>query len=134
MRIAISTDGDSVSGHFGRCPSFTIVDIKDGRVAHKKVIENPGHQPGYIPQFLHERGVECIVAGGMGMRAQGFFVEADIQTILGVSGKISDVVEELKKGTLKGGESICKPGSGKGYGFDKAQCDHPHKKHDTCKH
>ena len=30
MRIAISTDGSSVSGHFGRCPSFTIVDIEDG--------------------------------------------------------------------------------------------------------
>ena len=28
MKIAISTDGDFVSAHFGRCPSFTIVDIE----------------------------------------------------------------------------------------------------------
>ncbi|MDI6890263.1 MAG: NifB/NifX family molybdenum-iron cluster-binding protein [Thermodesulfovibrionales bacterium] len=134
MQIAISTDGDFVSEHFGRCPYFTIVDIKDGRVTHKEVIANPGHQPGFIPQFLHQRGVECIVAGGMGMRAQGFFAEAGIQTILGASGKIDFVIKELQKGTLKGGESLCKPGAGKGYGLDKAVCDHSHEEHKKCKH
>jgi predicted Fe-Mo cluster-binding NifX family protein len=134
MRVAISTDGDFVSTHFGRCPFFTIVDIEGSKVMKKEVIENPGHQPGFIPQFLHQRGVECIVAGGMGMRAQGFFTEAGIQTILGASGKIDDVIEELNKGTLKGGESLCKPGSGKGYGLDKAVCDHPHSEHDKCEH
>lgn len=135
MKVAISTDGDYVSEHFGRCPSYTIVDIKDGRVFHKEVIANPGHQPGLIPQFLHHRGVECIVAGGMGMRAMGFFEEAGIQAILGASGKIDDVIRELHNGTLKGGESLCKPGAGKGYGLDKTQCDHPHHhEHDNCKH
>jgi predicted Fe-Mo cluster-binding NifX family protein len=135
MKIAISTDGDCVSEHFGRCPSFTIVDIKNGRVSHKEVVMNPGHQPGFIPQFLHQRGVECIVAGGMGMRARGFFDEAGIQAILGVSGKIDDVIRGLQNGTLKGGESLCKPGAGKGYGLDKTECDHPHHhEDDKCKH
>ena len=32
MKVAISTDNDYVSAHFGRCPSFTIVDIEDGKV------------------------------------------------------------------------------------------------------
>ena len=132
MRIAISTDGDFVSAHFGRCPYFTLVDIVGGKMKKKEVIENPGHQPGFIPQFLHQRGVECIIAGGMGMRARGFFDEAGIQAILGVSGKIDDVIKELQNGTLKGGESLCKPGAGKGYGLDKTQCDHP--QDDKCKH
>jgi len=134
MRVAISTDGDFVSTHFGRCPSFTVVDIEDGTIKKKEVIENPGHQPGLIPQFLHQRGVECIVAGGMGMQAQGFFADAGIQIILGATGKIGDVVGSLQKGTLKSGESLCKPGSGKGYGLDKAVCDHPHGEHDKCEH
>jgi predicted Fe-Mo cluster-binding NifX family protein len=135
MRIAISTDGDIVSAHFGRCPSFTIVEIDGGKIANKEVIQNPGHQPGYIPQFLHQKGVECIVAGGMGMRAQGFFAEAGIQTILGASGKVNEVIEKLKNGTLKSGESLCKPGAGKGYGLDKSECDHAHHdEHDKCKH
>ena len=125
MRIAISTDGDFVSAHFGRCPSFTLVDIESNTVKRKEVIDNPGHQPGLIPQFLHSRGVECIIAGGMGIRATGFFNEFGIQTIVGVSGKVDEVVEKITKGTLEGGESLCKPGAGRGYGLDKTECDHP---------
>lgn len=127
MRVAISTDGDFVSQHFGRCPSFTIMDLLDGKVVSKEVVDNPGHEPGFIPQFLHEKGVEVIIAGGMGMRAAGFFDELEIKPIMGVSGKIDEIVEQLIKGTLKGGESLCKPGAGKGYGLDKTECDHPEK-------
>jgi predicted Fe-Mo cluster-binding NifX family protein len=132
MRVAISTDGDFVSAHFGRCPSFILVDIENGKVMKKTEVVNPGHQPGFIPQFLHEKGVECIVAGGMGMRATSFFEEFGIKTIVGINGKIDDIIEQLRKGTLRGGESLCKPGSGKGYGLDKTECDHPHK--EDCEH
>ena len=125
MKIAISTDGDFVSAHFGRCPSFTIVDIENGKVVKKEAVANPGHQPGFIPQFLHEKGVVCIIAGGMGMRATSFFNEFGIQAIVGISGTIDDAIENLKKGTLRGGESLCNPGAGKGYGIEKTECDHP---------
>ena len=47
-----------------------------------------------------------------------------IKTIVGVTGKIDDVIRQIQDGTLKGGESLCKPGSGKGYGLDKTVCDH----------
>jgi len=132
MRVAISTDGEYVSAHFGRCPSFTIVDIENNKLVNKESVENPGHEPGFIPQFLHKRGVECIVAGGMGMRATGFFQELGMQAIVGVNGKISEVIDKLVSGKLEGGESLCKPGAGKGYGLDKAECDHPNK--DGCEH
>lgn len=128
MRVAISTDGELVSQHFGRCPSFTIVDLQDGRVVAKEVVDNPGHEPGFIPQFLHAKGVKCIVAGGMGMRARGFFNEFGIDSIMGVSGKVDDVIKKLLDGTLEEGESLCQPGSGKGYGLDKKECDHPEEK------
>jgi len=128
MKIAISTDGDFVSPHFGRCPSFTIIDIENNEIKEKKVIDNPGHQPGFIPQFLHQKGVECIICGGMGPRAETFFAELGIQTIVGVTGKIEDVIEKILKGTLESGESLCKPGSGKGYGLDKTECEHPEEK------
>lgn len=125
MRIAISTDEDFVSAHFGRCPHFTIVDIENSSVVNKEIVANPGHSPGFIPQFLHQKGVEVIIAGGMGMRATGFFDQFGIKTIVGVSGKIDEIIEQLLKGALKGGESLCKPGSGKGYGVEKTECDHP---------
>ena len=128
MKIAISADSDFVSAHFGRCLEFTIVDIKDGKLEKTETVQNPGHQPGHIPQFLHQKGVTCIICGGMGARAAGFFEELGIQAIVGISGKINDVIEELLKGTLEGGESLCKPGSGKGYGLEKSECDHPNEK------
>lgn len=128
MRIAISTDGDFVSAHFGRCPSFTLVDIENGISVRKEVLANPGHEPGFIPRFLHERGVQCIVCGGMGGRATGFFSEFGIETIVGVSGRIDDVISKLEKGNLRGGASLCQPGAGRGYGVEKSECDHPHEK------
>lgn len=124
MKIAISTDGHFVSPHFGRCPSFTIVEIKDDKLVKKEIIDNPGHHPGFLPQFLKEKGVECIIAGGMGRRATGLFDDAGIKTILGVTGHVDNVIEEILNGTLKGGESLCRPGSGKGYGLDKTECEH----------
>lgn len=130
MRIAISTDGGSVSAHFGRCPSFTIVDVEGDKVVNKEEISNPGHHPGFLPQFLHGKGVSCIVAGGMGARAEQLFAEQGIERIVGVSGKIDDVVSRLINGTLEGGESLCKPGAGKGYGLDKTECDHPNDGHE----
>jgi predicted Fe-Mo cluster-binding NifX family protein len=124
MRIAISTDGENVSAHFGRCPAFTIVDLDNGGVKKKEEISNPGHHPGFLPQFLKEKGVECIIAGGMGARAEELFAGEGIKRIVGVDGKIDNVVEQMVKGTLQGGESLCKPGVGKGYGLDKTECDH----------
>lgn len=132
MKVAISTDGDYVSAHFGRCPFFTIVDIQGANIIKRDVINNPGHQPGNIPQFLHSQGVQCIIAGGMGMRAAGFFNDLGIQTIVGINGKIDDVLAELQKGTLKSKESLCRPGSGKGYGIEKTACDHPDE--ENCEH
>ena len=124
MRVAISTDGDFVSAHFGRCPQFTLVDIDKNKVTKREIIDNPGHHPGFLPQFLSEKGATCIIAGGMGMRAQELFSQAGIDSILGVEGSIDSVVKQLLAGTLKGGESICSPGAGKGYGVDKSVCDH----------
>ena len=125
MKIAISTDGDYVSAHFGRCPSFTIVDIEDGKLMKKEIIDNPGHHPGFLPQFLRGKEVDCIIAGGMGQRAVGLFSEQRIEIVVGISGSIDGVIDKLLKGTLEGAESLCKPGSGRGYGLDKTECEHP---------
>lgn len=129
MRVAISTDGESVSAHFGRCPSFTIADINDGKVIGSEVIDNPGHHPGYLPRFLHEKGVDLIIAGGMGNNATQLFSQQNIETLVGVTGQVSEVLDKLARGDLQGGESLCRPRAGKGYGLDKTECDHSENDH-----
>jgi predicted Fe-Mo cluster-binding NifX family protein len=124
MKIAISTDAGFVSAHFGRCPSFIIAEIGEGKILKIEEINNPGHQPAFLPNFLAEKGVKYIICGGMGNRAQMLFAEKKITPIIGVTGKIEEVIEKFAQGELKGGESLCKPGAGKGYGLEKEECDH----------
>jgi predicted Fe-Mo cluster-binding NifX family protein len=124
MKVAFSTDGVYVSAHFGRCPSFTLVDIEGNTLMKKEIVQNPGHQPGFIPEFLREHGVSCVVAGGMGRRAEELFAQAGIRTILGVSCTVDDAIQQILEGRLQGGESLCAPGAGKGYGVEKSECTH----------
>ena len=107
MRVAVSTDGNMVAAHFGRCEAYTLADIEEAKVVKSETIANPGHEPGFLPGYLAERGVNCIVAGGMGPRAHGLFAEKQIETIVGVSGSVAAALEALAKGELKGGESTC---------------------------
>lgn len=120
MKIAISTDNGNVSEHFGRCPQFTIADIEDGKVTKKEVIENPGHDSvGSLPKFFHDMGVNVMIAGGAGFRAQEFFRQYNIELIVGISGKLDDVIKKYAEGKLEGGAGMCSPGAGRGYGVRK---------------
>jgi len=126
MRVAISTDGGYVSQHFGRCATYTLVDIEDGKTVRREEVGNPGHSPGFIPQFLHDKGTDIIICGGMGARAAGFFEELGIKMITGVVGSVDEAISKLERDKLEGGESLCTPGAGKGYGIEKDECDHSH--------
>lgn len=119
MKVAISTDEGKVSAHFGRCPRFTLVEIKDNKVLDKEVIENPGHKAGFLPKFLREKGVDCVMAGGAGPRAKQLFNKYDIKIVTGVRGEVDKVIEEFISNKLESGKDMCKPGKGKGYGVEK---------------
>ena len=107
MKIAISTDQGYVSAHFGRCASYTIFEIHEGKILNREELPNPGHQPGFLPQFLSEKGVGFIIAGGMGPRAQGLFAQKNIQTIIGVQGSVDEVIDKFVRQELEAGEDLC---------------------------
>jgi len=107
MKLAIATDQGQVSAHFGRCPTYTLVEISDGKVTRREEIDNPGHQPGFLPRYLSERNVGVIIAGGMGPRAQGLFAQHNIQTIIGVQGTIDEVLTKFLSHQLESGEDMC---------------------------
>lgn len=123
MKIAISTDNGLVSEHFGRCPEFTLVDIENGKITNRETLPNPGHHPGFLPQFMEQNCVNAVIAGGGGHRAQMLFAEENIQFILGVTGTIDETLDKLCKGELEGGESLCKSG-GHDHGSGDHECAH----------
>jgi predicted Fe-Mo cluster-binding NifX family protein len=113
MKVGIATDGQYVSAHFGRCTCYTVFDLdEEGKTITNKVsLDTPEHQPGLLPRFLAEKGVNIVIAGGMGPKAQNLFAEMNIQPIIGINGTIDDVIESFRQGTLKGGESLCTHGT-----------------------
>ncbi len=120
MKIAISTDGDKVSSHFGRCDKYTIFETVDKKISAKTEVDTPPHQPGLLPVFLNKYGVNTVISGGMGPRARNLFLGMNIQPIVGVRGKIGDVIAAFLDGTLEQGESLCTHGEGGHSG----QCGH----------
>jgi len=119
MKIAISTDSEKVSEHFGRCPEFIIVEIENNKVKNRKIILNPGHMTGFLPKFFKEKGVKCVIAGGAGSRAQELFEQFGIKLITGIQGDVNNVIRDFIKGKIKQGKDFCNPGKGKGYGIKK---------------
>ncbi len=119
MKVAVSTDSGNVAQHFGRCPQFTIAEMENGKVVKKEVIDNPGHSTGFLPRFFQENGIEVLIAGGAGFRAQQFCQQYGIRLVLGVSGSVEETLQRFAKGELEEGESSCLPGSGRGYGVKK---------------
>ncbi|MGM0366471.1 MAG: NifB/NifX family molybdenum-iron cluster-binding protein [Actinomycetota bacterium] len=100
IEVAISTDGDFVSRHFGRCSEFTLLNIKNGKVIKVEVIKNPVHHLGFWPQFFKKKGVSCIIDSGMGTRAQELLNGAKINPVLGIEGKVQDAIDNLLAGIL----------------------------------
>lgn len=107
MKIAVATERGMVCPHFGHCEGFTVYETEGKDVKSSSFVESPGHRPGFLPVFLHEQGVNVIIAGGMGAGAIEIFDEKGIEVVTGASGSTKDVVNQYVQGELKSSGSIC---------------------------
>ena len=107
MRVAIPCENNRVAQHFGRCPGYAIFDIEEGKIIKKEIIANPGHEPGFLPKFLAEKGVQKIICCGIGPRAVQLFESLGIEVIAGVEGNIEEAIREFIEGKLKSDFSKC---------------------------
>lgn len=110
MKIAIPLAGGKLSMHFGHCERFALVDVdpSEKKILKREDIEPPPHEPGLLPKWLAERDVNMIIAGGMGQRAQGLFVEHGILVIVGAAADTPErLVGDYLAGTLQAGENVC---------------------------
>lgn len=115
MKIAIATEGKSVSQHFGHCEGYTIYEVKDDKVINNKFVLNPGHRPGFLPVFLKEKEVNVIISGGMGASAQQLFNDNKIKVVVGASGNCDDVIQSYLSGELRSTGSICEEHAHEGH-------------------
>jgi len=107
MKIAVASEKDIVTKHFGHCENFNIFETEGEKIISSKSIANPGHRPGFLPRFLNDLGVKVIISGGMGQGAVDIFNNLDIEVITGVEGKAKDAVENYLAGSLRATGEIC---------------------------
>ena len=116
MKIAVACEGDMITEHFGHCEAFMIFQTENGEIKNTETVPNPGHKPGFLPNFLHDMGIKVIISGGMGGGAIDIFNEKGVEVITGASGEAKTAVEQYLKGNLKSTGSVC----------------HQHQHHDEC--
>ena len=104
MLIAIPKEGSLVCPHFGHCEQFALYN---STTKQWSMLDNPGHVPGVLPGFLKQHGVQVVLAGGMGARAQELFAAEGIQTIVGVDGHVEDAVARFLDNKLVSTGEIC---------------------------
>lgn len=100
MKIAVACDGAQVTGHFGHCENFRLYDTADGVITGEETLPNPGHKPGFLPNFLADRGAQVIISGSMGAGAAEIFQNRGVEIMTGVSGDAREAVERYLRGEL----------------------------------
>lgn len=109
VKIAIPSDQPGglkarVSGHFGHCDVYTIVEVNEGGIKSVGTLPNPPHQEGgcLAPvQLLAGQGVTRLLAGGMGLRPLMGFKKAGIEVYLaGNQPSVENSVQSFMSGQL----------------------------------
>ena len=59
-----------------------------------------------MPKILKKNEVDLVITGGIGHKAQAIFNNMSIQTMVGVKGKIDDVIQDFLKNELQEGQSL----------------------------
>ena len=106
MKVCIPTNSekgldDTVGEHFGRVPTYTIVDLEKNDV---KVIPNTSNHMGgerNPPEILAEHGVNVMICQGLGRRAIAMFTDFGIDVYIGASGTVKDAIDAYKNGQLR---------------------------------
>ena len=91
---------DSVGEHFGRVPTYTIVDTETNEA---NVVPNSSEHAGGVglpAEILTGLGIDVLLCRGAGRRALDILASKGIQVCVGISGTVRDAVDAWKAGGL----------------------------------
>ncbi len=85
LKIAVPLFEGVLSHNFGSCDIFSLIrtDPKTKSVIQRDDVPAPEHQPGLLPQWFSERGVDVVIAGGVASRIKKLFKDKNIQVVSG---------------------------------------------------
>lgn len=105
MKICVPTNGsdgmnDTVCEHFGRAPTFTVVDTESGSA---NVLPNTSEHMGGVgkpPEQIAGTGTEVMICAGLGPSAVRMFESYGIRVYIGASGSVKNAIDLWKAGKL----------------------------------
>ena len=101
IAVTYNKDDGTIFGHFGRTEAFKLYTVEDGKITSSEVVssaETGGHSA--LAPFLKERGVDTLIAGGMGMGARNALDAMGIRVYPGAEGEADSAVKAFISGTL----------------------------------
>jgi ATP-binding protein involved in chromosome partitioning len=108
FKAAVPLAGGLLCNHFGHCEQFAILPVADGQIGDAELHTPPPHEPGVLPRWLGELGVNLIIAGGMGQRALDMFAEQGIRVITGAPNQEPvALIQNYLAGNLATGANVC---------------------------
>ncbi|HOT46482.1 MAG TPA: NifB/NifX family molybdenum-iron cluster-binding protein [Spirochaetota bacterium] len=110
MKIALPVSDKKLCLHFGHCEQFEVFDVdeKTKHITGRATFSAPPHEPGLLPRWLADKGVKCVIAGGMGSRAVAIFKENGVNVITGAQpGEPAAIVRDYLEGRLVTGSNVC---------------------------
>jgi predicted Fe-Mo cluster-binding NifX family protein len=115
MKIVIPTNGkkglgDTVAGHFGRCPTYTFLDER-GKVVGiiDNISEHMGGQ-GLPPELMKKHGADVLLCRALGPRALSFCKELGMDVYVFEAETVRELFEMWQNNKLKkaGVQDTCK--------------------------
>ncbi len=118
MKFAAACTGNNICQHFGHCENFRLFETDSTGILSETSIPNPGHKPGFLPNFLADQGVTTVIVGGIGGGAIEIFNERGVTVVTGAQGSARAAVEAYLRGALQSTGEQCRE--------HEHHHDHPH--------
>ena len=97
---------EQIGQHFGRCPTYTIIDSITDQV---NVIPNTSEHMGGIglpAEILAKKGINILICKGLGRRAIMLFDQYKIQIYIGAQGTVKEAYNMWKNDQLRAANSV----------------------------
>jgi len=110
MKIAIPLANKNLCLHFGHCEVFKFYEVDKNLklILKESELVPPAHEPGLLPKWIKAQGVNLVIAGGMGQRAQNLFTQNGLEVIVGVSElNPENVIKAYLNNNLETGTNAC---------------------------
>jgi predicted Fe-Mo cluster-binding NifX family protein len=108
FKVAIPLAEGRLCNHFGHCQQFAVIRVKEGVIDGEELHIPPPHEPGVLPRWLGDLGVNLIFAGGMGHRALSLFAERGIRVITGAPNLDPEALtKSYLAGNLMSAANVC---------------------------